>query len=193
MRSHSGVEPHRTTSAIKSALVGKVFPFATTNQLAQLTLPSATMTILCASQLETSERVKVMRTFRICGCFLMLFPLLGILGCTKSAYVKKGPEVRTNTVKISACTANPDTARVPKGTTLTWIIDPPDGHSYSVSFPNRTPVSSSTVPIGQAQTVTGDFWCNSLGWTSPGLCLYGYNVVQDGSKTCPDPGVHVGS
>lgn len=134
-----------------------------------------------------------MKDFRTCACFLLLVPLLGSLGCTKSAYVKKGPEVRTNTVKISACTANPDTARVSRGSTLTWIIDPPDGHSYSVTFPKSTPVSSPTVATGQAQTVNGDFWCNSLGWANSGLCYYAYNLVQDGNKTCPDPGVHVGS
>ena len=41
-----------------------------------------------------------MRGFRICSCGLFLVPLLGLLGCGSSAYVKKGPELKTNTVKI---------------------------------------------------------------------------------------------
>jgi len=132
-----------------------------------------------------------MRAFRICGCWLLLVPLLGILGCGGSAYVKKGPEMKTNTVKISNCKADPDTVQVPKDDTLTWTIDPPDGHTYSINFPKSTPVSSSTVPTGQGQKVNGDFWCNNLGGISTSLCVYPYNLVQDGTKICPDPGVHV--
>lgn len=132
-----------------------------------------------------------MRAFRICGCWLLLVTLLGILGCGNTTYSKKGPEVKTNTVKINNCKADPDTAQVPKGDTLTWTIDPSDTHTYSITFPKSTPVSSSTVPTGQGQKIKGDFWCNSLGGISTNLCVYAYNLVQDGSKTCPDPGVHV--
>jgi hypothetical protein len=134
-----------------------------------------------------------MRTLRICG-WLLLIPLVLNLGCTKSSYVQKGPEVETNTVKISNCVANPDTVRVHKGGTLIWTIDPPDGHTYSINFPQSTPVSSHTVPIGQTQNVTGDFWCSLLGSISTSACLYGYTPIQDPgtvNKTCPDPGVHV--
>jgi hypothetical protein len=132
-----------------------------------------------------------MRVFRICGCLLLLVPLLGILGCGSSAYVKKGPEVKTNTVKISNCKADPDTVQVPKDDTLTWTIDSLDVHTYSIKFPGRKPISLSTVPTGQGQKVNGDFWCNYGGWISTSACVYPYDLVQDGSKTCPDPGVHV--
>jgi plastocyanin len=132
-----------------------------------------------------------MRAFRICGCWLLSVALLGILGCGNTTYTKKGPEVKTNTVKISNCKADPDTAQVPKGDTLTWTIDPSDTHTYSIKFTKSTPVSSSTVPTGQGQKVTGDFFCNTLGGISTSLCVYSYNLVQDSSKTCPDPGVHV--
>jgi hypothetical protein len=132
-----------------------------------------------------------MRAFSICGCSLLLVPLLGILGCSNSAYVKKGPEVYTNTVKISACVANPDTAQVHKGDTLTWIVDPSDPSTYSINFPKHKPTSSSTVPTGQSQHVTGDSWCSAFGWISTSACVYPYDLVQDGKKTCPDPGVHI--
>jgi hypothetical protein len=163
--------------------------------VAHLTLPPATTTIL-GRLASSSGKVRLtgsiaMRVFRICGCVLLLVPLSGILGCG-GAYVKKGPETKTNTVKISNCTADPDTAKIPKNYTLTWIADPPDGHNYSIKFPKRTPVSSSMVSTGQAQKVTGDFWCNTLGGISTSLCVYPYNLVQDDTKTCPDPGVHVG-
>jgi hypothetical protein len=128
---------------------------------------------------------------RICSCLLLLALLLGISGCG-SAYVRKGPETKTNTVKINSCKANPDTAQVPRNDTLTWIIDPPDGHTYSVVFPKSTPFSLSTIQTGQAQKVNGTFLCNTLGGISTGLCVYPYNLVQDDTKiVCPDPGVHV--
>ncbi|MGA8618626.1 MAG: hypothetical protein WB660_08940 [Candidatus Sulfotelmatobacter sp.] len=133
-----------------------------------------------------------MRVFRICGCLLLLVPLIGILGCGGSSYVRKGPETKTNMVKISNCKADPDTVLVPKNDTLTWTIDPPDGHSYSIKFPKSAPVSSSTVPTGQGQKINGDFWCNTFGGISTSLCVYPYNLVQDDTKIiCPDPGVHV--
>lgn len=132
-----------------------------------------------------------MRAFRICSCLLLAGLLLGIPGCASSTYVKKGSEVKTNVVKISNCKADPDTARVAKNDTLTWTIDPPEAHTYSIQFPKSSPVSSSTIPPGQGQKVNGDFWCNTFGGPNSSLCVYGYNLIQDGSKTCPDPGVHV--
>lgn len=132
-----------------------------------------------------------MRALRICGCWLLFVPLLSIFGCDRGAYVKKGPELKTNTVKISNCAADPDTAQVSRGDTLTWTLDPADSHKYSINFSKSKPIPSSTVSTGQGQKVTGDFWCNSLGGISAGLCVYPYNLVQDGGKTCPDPGVHV--
>jgi hypothetical protein len=132
-----------------------------------------------------------MRTSRRGGCWLLLVLLLSILGCGGSTYVKKGPETKSNTVKISNCNATPDWVQVAKNDTLTWNIDPPDGHTYSINFPGSTPVSSPTVPPGTSQKVTGDLLCSTLGWIKGGLCEYQYNLIQDGTKTCPDPGVHV--
>jgi hypothetical protein len=138
-----------------------------------------------------------MRAYKICGCCLLLVPLLAMLSCT-AAYVSKGPEVYTNMVKISACKADPDTVRVHKGDTLTWTVDPLDGFSYTINFPNNKPISSSTVPTGQGQVVTGDFWCTSLGWIISSRCVYPYGLIQRGSGSppppptlCPDPGVHI--
>ena len=132
-----------------------------------------------------------MRVFQICGCLLLSAPLLGIVGCGGSAYVKKGPEVKASTVKVNNCKAEPDTAQVFKKDPLIWTVDPPDGHTYSIKFPHATPVASPTVPIGQTQNVSGDLWCNSLGGVITSLCVYPYDLIQDGTKTCPDPGVHV--
>jgi len=132
-----------------------------------------------------------MRAFRICSCLLLAGLLLGIPGCASSTYVKKGPEVKTNVVKISNCKADPDTVQVPKDQMLTWKIEPPDGHTYSISFPKRKPVSSSTVPPGQDQKVTGDGWCTAGGWLISTWCEYPYNLIQDSSTICHDPGVHV--
>jgi hypothetical protein len=119
-----------------------------------------------------------MRAFRIGGYWLMLFPLLGILGCGGAGYIKKGPETKANTVKINNCNATPDWARVMKKDTLTWIIDPADGHTYSVNFPNSTPISSHTVPPGQGQKVTGDFKCTTLGWINGNYCEFQYSLIR---------------
>ena len=117
--------------------------------------------------------------------------LLCIAGCGSRSYVTKGPEVKTNTINVSNCAAVPDTAQVAKGDTLTWTVNPPDGHTYSITFPHSKPVSSPHVPTGQGQNVKGDFWCSSVGWAIKKVCVYPYNLIQDGSKVCPDPGVHV--
>lgn len=132
-----------------------------------------------------------MRAYRVWACCVLSVPLLGIVGCSNATYVRKGPETPTNAVTIKNCAANPDTALVAKGDTLTWNIDASDSHTYSIKFPQHTPFSASNVPPGQAQKANGDFWCNTLGGINSNLCLYSYNLVQDGSKTCPDPGVHV--
>jgi fructose-1,6-bisphosphatase/inositol monophosphatase family enzyme len=81
--------------------------------------------------------------------------------------------------------------QVKKGDTLTWTVDPVDGHTYTINFPKSSPVSSSSVPTGQSQTVNGDVLCTTLGWINTSLCRYSYNPVQDSKTTCPDPGVHV--
>jgi hypothetical protein len=128
-----------------------------------------------------------MRASRICY-WIVSVPLLGILGCSNSSYTKKGPEGETPTVTITNCNANPDTVLVHRGRDLTWNIA--DGQSYSIRFTGHTPFSSSTIPPGQSQKATGDFWCNTLGGIDKGLCVYPYDLIKDGSK-CPDPGVHI--
>lgn len=137
-----------------------------------------------------------MRAFKIVSCLWMLGALLSVVGCGgASTYVKKGAEKKTDTVTINNCKADPDTALVPKGSTLTWINDPLESppHTYTIQFPGKKPIASATAPTGQGQTITGDFACSTFGWISSSHCMYPYNLVQDGSKTCPDPGVHVGS
>jgi len=123
-----------------------------------------------------------MRTFRTCCCILCV-PLLGILGCTNSH--TKGQPV---TVTITNCKANPDRVDVHRGDDLTWNIEQPDSHSYSISFKGHTPFSSSTVPPGQSQKVVGDLSCNYFGWIHGDFCWYPYAVV---GSNCADPGVHI--
>jgi hypothetical protein len=141
------------------------------------------------SILGTQKESTAMRASRICY-WIVFVPLLGILGCSNSAYTKKGPELKTSIVTITNCIANPDTAQVHSGDDLTWNIDPSDSHSYSIQFKGHTPFSSSTVPPGQSQKAKGEFWCNTFGGIHGEYCVYRYDLVQDG-KTCPDPGVHI--
>jgi hypothetical protein len=132
-----------------------------------------------------------MRAFRICGYCLLLLPLLGISGCSRApGYTKKGAEVRTDVVRLLAnCTADPDTAGVPKGDTLTWIAAD-SVHSYKVHFSNAKPIATADPTTGQGQPVTGDFACNNFRWLSESFCVYGYDLIVDGA-TCKDPGIHV--
>jgi plastocyanin len=135
-----------------------------------------------------------MRAFRICSCMLLAGALSGISGCGLSAsYTAKSPEVKTNAVTITNCTATPDTAKIDEGDSLTWTATPPDGHTYAVHFPDRRPIPAADAPTATPQPITADGPCkHSFGllW-----CKYGYNVIQDPntnhSKTCQDPGVHV--
>jgi hypothetical protein len=136
-----------------------------------------------------------MREFKICGYLVLFGALLSAGGCSGvNSYLKKGPEKATNTVTINNCKADPDTALVPKGSTLTWMNDPLESppHVYTVKFRGKKPIASMTAPIGQAQAIIGDFACSSLGWISVSHCIYPYDLIQDGTTTCPDPGVHVG-
>lgn len=133
-----------------------------------------------------------MRAFRLCISGL-LAALLALTGCGASPYTKKGPEVKSDTVKIHNCIADPDTVIVPKGNTLTWNVDPPESppHAYTITFGSKKPVANPTVPTGQGQKVTGDLACTLFGWISSKNCLFPYDLIQDGTK-CKDPGVHVG-
>jgi hypothetical protein len=132
-----------------------------------------------------------MRAIRFCGYWLLLVSVLGNLGCGRGAYVKKGPEIKTNTITINNCNATPDSAQVSINDTLTWVVDPTDSHTYSINFPHNKPISSATVPPGQGQQVAGDFACKHGHWLSDSFCVYPYNLIQVKVKTCPDPGVHI--
>ena len=134
-----------------------------------------------------------MRAFRLCVSGL-LAALLALTGCGARPYVKKGPEKKSDTVTINNCVADPDTVKVPKGHTLTWNLDPRESppHTYAIKFGSKKPIANGTAPTGQGQTVTGDTSCTLFGWISSKNCLFPYQLIQDGSKTCKDPGVHVG-
>lgn len=132
-----------------------------------------------------------MRVFRISSCLLLAGALFGLLGCGLSAsYTAKGPEVATNAVTITNCTATPDTAQIKEGDSITWTSTPPDGHSYAAHFPGRRPIPTPDAPTSQSQLIKRDGWCKYLSF-----CRYGYNVIRDPGTatqyTCPDPGVHV--
>jgi plastocyanin len=83
-----------------------------------------------------------MKAFRICGCLWLMGALLSVVaGGGAHTYVKKGPEKATNTVTLNNCKADPDTVRVAKGSTLTWINDPLESpaHTYTVKFRSEKP------------------------------------------------------
>jgi len=134
-----------------------------------------------------------MGAFRLCLSAL-LAATLGLTGCGAHSYVKKGPEKPSDTVTINNCVADPDTVKVPKGHTLTWNVDPLESpkHGYTIKFGSKKPIANPTAPTGQGQIVTGDISCTLFGWISANNCLFPYQLIQDGGKTCPDPGVHVG-
>lgn len=134
-----------------------------------------------------------MKAFKTISSLMLTGALLGFSGCATSTYVRKGADVKTDTVKIKDCTADPDTALVPKGKNLTWVVDPLESppHTYTVQFQGKKPIASSTAPTGQAQQVNGDLSCTVFGGISASACLFPYNLIQDGTKKCPDPGVHV--
>ena len=134
-----------------------------------------------------------MRAFQLCVSGL-LAALLALKGCGASPNVKKGPEKKSDTVTINNCIADPDTVKVPKGHTLTWNVDPQESppHTYTIKFGSKKPLANGTAPTGQGQTVTGDTSCTLFGWISSNNCMFPYQLIQDGSKTCKDPGVHVG-
>jgi len=139
-----------------------------------------------------------MRAFRLCLSAL-LAAILGLTGCGPRAYVRKGPEKKSNFVTIKECVADPDTVRVAKGDTLTWKVDTLESskYTYTIDFHSKKPIKNSTAPTGQGQTITGDTSCTLLGWIIPNNCLFPYDLVQQDisthiSTTCHDPGVHVG-
>jgi hypothetical protein len=132
------------------------------------------------------KREPTMSAFRILGCWLFLFLLVTFLGCGGGAgYVRKGPEVKVNTVTINNCVASPDTVQVNINDTLTWVNDPSDQKQYTIHF-KRTPLPANDASTGQGQKVKGDFWCNNL----HSRCVYPYDL-KVGIETCKDPGVHV--
>jgi len=152
-------------------------------------------------QVRLKERTP-MRAFRI-GGWLMLFPLLGILGCTSGVPRKAIPGCdATNkncTVTIDThCSAQPDQQDVVLGYTVTWKA--PDA-TYSARFlKTKTPFQTSAgnvtvVPAGSpSKPVTGDNSCGTTPNPPPATtnagCYFYYDVYQ-GNKLCGDPGIHV--
>jgi len=133
-----------------------------------------------------------MKRPRICANCLLSILLIGILGCGGSvSYLKKGPEVITNTITINNCLATPDTAQVPDNTIVTWIVDTSDSHTYSINFPKSKPFPTSTISPGKGQTAQRDSACKYFSWLNANYCVYAYNLIQVGVQTCKDPGLHV--
>jgi hypothetical protein len=158
---------------------------------------------------EFDEQVRLkerspMRAFRIGGYWLMLFPLLGILGCTSGVQTTTIPtncNATTKNCSVSIdthCIANPDQQDVPLGYTVTWQA--PDS-TYSAQFLKaKTPFQTSTgkqtvVPAGSpSKPVSGDNSCGTTPNPPPSStnagCYFYYDVYQ-GNKLCGDPGIHV--
>ena len=147
-----------------------------------------------------------MRALRICGCWLLLLPLLGVDCCDSKKVADDNSNsctVNINMVSTAECTVTfggcpPDPQRsdrvmVNLNDKVTWS---PSG--YLINFrkdktpfhlPDGTPVTaiSSGSP---AQTTTGDDACNNSG--TPEFCIYKYSVTEESSNTlCSDPGVRV--
>jgi hypothetical protein len=131
-----------------------------------------------------------MKALRLCSCASLLGLLLITGGCSGTAYVAKGSEQITKEVVIKDCTATPYTAAVFKDDTLTWKVDSADTNTYTVTFPDATPVSTasftvrSTVPAPQAVKRS---WGCALSWAH---CYYSYTLTK-GQQACQDPGVHI--
>src|ERR1700692_1490253 len=158
-----------------------------------LTLAPWTSRMPCSSESFTNgakERDHTMKTFGSLGCALLLLSMLGILSCNNASYVRKGAEVKTNTVTITDCVASPDTVQINLNDTLTWLNDSSDKNQYTIHF-ERTPLPANDAPTGQGQKVKGDFWCNHLHSIHADYCVYPYDLIKADGKKCPDPGVHV--
>jgi len=144
-----------------------------------------------------------MRAFRIGGYWLMLFPLLGILGCTGGVHTRTIPNCNATTkncrVTIDThCIAQSDQQDVGLGYTVTWQA--PDA-TYSARFlKSKTPFQPPTgnvtvVPAGSpSKPVTGDKSCGTTPNPPPNStntgCYFNYDVYH-GDTWCGDPGIHV--
>lgn len=122
----------------------------------------------------------------------MFLSMLGILSCNNNdaSYIKKGAEIKTNTVTITDCVASPDTVQINLNDTLTWVNDSSDKNQYKIHF-KKTPLTANDLTTGQGQKVKGDFWCNQLHSIHAAYCVYQYDLVKVGVGACKDPGVHV--
>ena len=139
-------------------------------------------------------------------CFLSTL-LVGILACAgcsdiaqlfKPAHRTVPPECIASAsicaVRFNSCNAspNPDPASVPPGYVLIWR-KPQDGHTYSIHFKARTPVSANVVPAETpSQPVTGDSQCSKPTTDHDTNCYFPYYLNQDDTSTkCSDPGIQV--
>jgi hypothetical protein len=141
-----------------------------------------------------------MRTIRGYGYCLLLVQLLGIVGCEERKYqpVYTGVDV---TVKFNNCVATPDWQPLHLKDRVTWKIDPAEtpSHTYSINF-TTSPVPSSTYTVSPGpgtspQTVAGSAQCGASPYPPPSStnvsCYFPYKLIQDGTTSCPDPGLHV--
>lgn len=131
-----------------------------------------------------------MRAFRICGCCLLLFLLLGALGCERLGLVKVDPP-RSYPLGILAitgvkCTVIPNDLSVHVDDKLTWWG--PTG--YSVRFENGSSPVPNPVVFEHTQTVTGGDLCKKP-VSNDHNCYFPYDVVRSDGTTCHDPGIHV--
>ena len=137
-----------------------------------------------------------MKAFRLCGCLLLTGTLLFLSGCAEApTYTFKGAEQETSVVVIKDCASTPDLVKVKNKTPLHWEVK--DNATYIINFSGSLPIQSS-VPVVSASlpdsphTVQGGTGCSSV---FPSLCgTYRYTLTQvmnNVSKLCPDPGVHV--
>jgi len=140
-----------------------------------------------------------MRAFRICGCCLLLLPLLSALGCNcrqSNNYDPKQCKVHLDqcaVVEIDNCrtdSVDKTLLLVSVDDTVTWVHN--DAPRYTIYFPNNKPFSSATVFSGAPATVTLDPACPYGNSTVAANCYYKYKLTQDNNSTaCSDPGVRV--
>jgi hypothetical protein len=140
------------------------------------------------------------------GYYLLAALLVAILVCSGCKFFQKNPTTAALphncnkstgvcVVKINGCKANPypspDPAKAPLGYELIW--HPEGGHTYSIHFKARTPISVNVLPAEKfSAPVTGDSQCNNPTTNSDPNCDFPYYLTQDDTNTqCGDPVVHV--
>lgn len=131
---------------------------------------------------------------KVCSPLLMTSAMFLIAcGGSTTRYQPKHPEIKSDTVTITKCDANPDMVDVYDGQTLTWKVN--DADTYTITFSGSSPVpinvsqASSSSP--DAQTIHKTWGCRYGGWLSDNYCKYDYSLKNGTSTVCPDPGIHI--